>query len=113
MDEDRKNAATNGKRTPLAVAAALIGVNRDTKPTYGVYQTTEISPDGAFLRGPMLLEPDEQVTVELTFEDGTRVRVHATVDRVDRGPEPGLDVRFTEMSKPARAFLRALVDIDA
>lgn len=111
MDKNRKMAEQNGSGRPACkVPAAVIGANRDTEPLYGMYQTTEISEDGAFLQGPMLLEPDERFTLELAFEDGTKVRATARVERVDREPVPGLDVRFTDMSKPARAYLRALVD---
>jgi|GEM_PF-4305452 len=111
MDNDRKTPEQNGSGRPsLEVPAAVIGANRDADPRYGMYQTTEISEEGAFLRGPMLLEPNERFTVELAFEDGTKVRASARVERVDRDPVPGLDVRFTEMSKPARAYLRALLE---
>lgn len=107
MDEDRKIAEQNGsRRAAIDVPAAVIGANRDANPSYGMYQATEISEDGAFLRGPMLLEPNERFTLELAFEDGTRVRADALVERVDLGPVPGLDVRFTDLSQPARAYLR-------
>ncbi len=111
MDENRKIAEQNGsRRSVIEVPASVIGTNRDANPSYGMYQTTEISEDGAFLRGQMLLEPNERFTLELAFEDGTKVRAGALVERVDREPVPGLDVRFTEMSQPARDYLRGLSD---
>ncbi len=73
-------SSQNGVRDAVVVAAA--GGSQ-----YPMFTARELSPTGAVLSGPMLLELGEQVTVEIGFDDGERVRVEATVAEIASGGE--------------------------
>jgi hypothetical protein len=88
---------SNGK----AVTASIAGPDG----SYAMFEAHRIDPRGAFLAGTLLLELDEEFTVELSFADASRLRVRARVDRVQRDVEPGMTVSFSDLSEADRKLL--------
>jgi len=90
MDEHRKES----------LPAALVSTRIEGGPAYAMFQARRVSGDGAFLEGPLLLEPNEVFTVELALPAGDKLRVRARVVRVLAAgtDEAGMDVQFIDLS---------------
>ncbi len=83
----------------IPTAAVVAG---DKPSSYGMFEAQELTAQGAFLVGSLLLELHELVTIELTLVDGSSVRVKARVERVEQGENPGVRVAFTEQGDESR-----------
>lgn len=94
-------------RKPLAARAAVIPARSGGTPAPdAMFEARKISTAGAFLAGTLLLEVDEDFTVELAFDDGATVTTRARVTRVSRGADPGMDVSFLDLPGELEARLR-------
>jgi hypothetical protein len=86
-------------------AAAIVSTRVEGEPCYAMFEAERVTPEGAFLAGPLLLEVQEDFTVELALPDGDKVRTRARVVRVDRGAVPGMDVSFIDLPDEAKRKL--------
>jgi hypothetical protein len=93
--------------SPVSVHAAIVARSDGGAPaaTYLMYDARDVGTAGAFFHGALLLEPDEQVLVQLTFGDGSSLRVQARVERVQEGEDAGMAVSFVELGEADRAVL--------
>jgi hypothetical protein len=80
--------------------AAVITVDNRGEVSYAMYDVLSVDEDRAQLAGPLLLEPGEAVTVELSLPEGRRLRVEARVCTVLEGGEPGIEIQFSNQSHP-------------
>lgn len=96
-------------RTKHTVSAAIVRRRTSAGERYPMFTARDVSADGAFLAGPLLLEPGEELELELESSGGIQVRGHAQVTRVAGGKTPGMFIRFTELSQTATSKLVALV----
>jgi len=78
-------------------AAAIVSTGVDGEPSYAMYEAQQLTGEGAFLTGPLLLEHHEQFTLELALPGGETVRTRARVARVEYGPVVGMAVRFIDL----------------
>lgn len=90
--------------------AAVVSTGVEGEPAYPMYVAESVSPDGAFLAGPLLLEPGERFTVELVLAEGEALRVPARVSRVQQGDAPGMDVAFSDLSEDTKRKLNGRID---
>jgi hypothetical protein len=90
--------------TPLRAGVVIEG----KQGSYEMFEVRALRIDGAQLRGSLLPEVDEELT--LRFGAGvTALELLARVVRVDRGAEPGIEVRFVDVDAGERLQLEALV----
>lgn len=69
-----------------------------SRGSYDMFEIEEISGERAFLRSPLLLEPGEALTLELSFADGSTMKIPAVVETAadgTNGEPPGIRVSFT------------------
>lgn len=88
------------------VSAAVIVEPGSKQSRYLMFEVAEITPEHAILRGPLLLEAGEPLTLELGFGDGTTLQVPVAVDEVLLS-ESEVRVRF-ERSSDSRSIERKL-----
>lgn len=87
-------------------AKAAIVADEDGGGAYKMFEARDLSTEGAFLAGTLLLEEGEEFDVELSFEDEAAVKVRARVTGVQSGGErPGMSVSFTRLEERARKEL--------
>jgi hypothetical protein len=107
VDVNRKPISPAAPKAAQRVVTAAV-VSRDGgAEAFPMFEAVEVTATGAFLAGPMLLEIDEELGLELALGDGAAVRSLARVTRVDRGARPGVHVAFVGMSAAARQQLDA------
>ena len=87
------------------LAATVVSTGMNGTPSYAMYEAERVTPEGAFLTGPLLLEASEAFTVELALPGGDTVRTQARVVRVERGAAVGMAVRFIGLSDDAKRKL--------
>ncbi len=80
------------------VCASVVGASGTS---YAMYDAIQLSVSGAFLRGRIFLELEEEFIVELVRGDAS-VRVRARVDSLDRGETPGMKVTFVGLGSADR-----------
>ncbi|HEY0867011.1 MAG TPA: PilZ domain-containing protein [Fimbriimonas sp.] len=79
-----------------------------------LFEGTDLSPGGTFLRSELLLEPGETVTVEFQVPGAVRpLSAEARIAWVRRFPKPdedaGMGVQFLSMSEEDRALLSSFL----
>ncbi len=79
-------------------ATAIVSTRVDGEPSYAMFEAERVTGEGAFLTGPLLLEAQEDITLELALPGGDSVRTRARVTRVRRGEGAGMDVSFLDLS---------------
>jgi hypothetical protein len=84
-------ARRSKKKGKGAVRSAQI---RAQGTDYEMFEVGEINGEFAFLRGPLVLEAGEPMTLKLTFRDGTELEVEAEVEAAELGDSPGVKVVF-------------------
>lgn len=90
--------------------AALVPAGAKDAPGYRMFEPRELTAEGVFLAGTLLLEPGEEFTIELSFADASSLRVRARVTRLDRGSDPGMAVAFTGLSDSDRQTLKTKLE---
>ena len=78
-------------------SAAVVG--KGNSSPYEMFEVCELSTQGAFFAGSILLEPGESLTLVLKFDDGTRVEVKALVESAQQNGSPGMRVVFKDGHK--------------
>lgn len=68
---------------------------------YAMFEVRELSPGGAVLAGGLLLEMDEELTLDLVLDEDTPVRVRARVVGLLR-ELPAVAVSFAELGERER-----------
>ena len=67
---------------------------------YRMFEALSLGPDGAVLGGGLLLEVNEEVTLELRLPDRSVLRTHARVVEILHGARPAMRVVWTEDGEP-------------
>ena len=73
-----------------------------------MFEAFRLTTEGAFLAGGLLLEVDEEFTVEFDL-DSDKLRILARVAQVCRDDEPGMIVTFVDVSDPDRTRLEQYI----
>jgi hypothetical protein len=100
-------AAGSEDLTMIAAAVVLPGPGRAA--LYGMFEALSVTPDGATLRGGLLLEVNEEVILELRLPDLSAFRARARVVEIvpDVGDErPAMKVEWTAVAEADRHRLR-------
>jgi uncharacterized protein (TIGR02266 family) len=108
MAEQRKS-----KRKPLTVELRI----RDTQDPHAgelVFETLDLSADGAFLRSDLLLEAGDEIEISFRSPKSSRpftlhARVAWAAKVADLKGEPGMGVEFVRLDDRTRRALMALL----
>ncbi len=82
--------------------------NGNTSGAYDMYDLSWIRSEAVFLRGPMLLELEEEFMLRISSSNGASVTVPARVADVRRDEEPGIIVDLFELSPEQRNTLQLI-----
>jgi hypothetical protein len=95
--------AASGEPEPAASRprAELVLAREGGERRYSMFEVRELSPGGAVLQGGLLLEMDEELTMDLVLDEGAPVRVHARVVGLQR-ELPAVEVIFPELGERDR-----------
>jgi hypothetical protein len=99
--ESAQAAAGEPEPTPSRARAELVLGREGGERRYSMFEVRELSPGGAVLEGGLLLEMDEELTMDLVLDDGAPVRVQARVVGLQR-ELPGVEVIFPELGERDR-----------
>jgi len=99
-------AGAGTKKSAAKVSAAVIVEPGSKQSRYLMFEVAELTPQHAVLRGPLLLEAGEPLTLELGFGDGTTLQVPVAVEEVLLG-DSEVRVRF-ERTSDSRSIERKL-----
>ena len=104
---DTRAHARTRVNTPLLVGDARRRAHGSVR-----LDTRDLSPAGAFVVSPLLLEVGEELDVELPLPGLGQVHARARVTRVDLSPDrPGMALSFVDLSdrdlQAVRSFLAA------
>ena len=103
MPKSRKANSTAGA---LPSPSKCVGVTVLKKARrYSMFELLEVSVEGAFLGGKLLLEPGEIVTLELAFDDDRTTELEARVVSAETGDRPGIRVAWSSLTASDRALL--------
>jgi hypothetical protein len=87
-----------------AVSAAVVPGGRGAP--YRMYEALSVSGEGATLRGGLLLEVSEEVTLELGLPGRSPLRARARVVEIVHGKPPAMKVVWTDLPDADRVRLR-------
>lgn len=87
-----------------AVSAAVVPGGRGAP--YLMYEALTVSGEGATLRGGLLLEVSEEVTLELGLPGRSPLRARARVVEIVHGKPPAMKVVWTDLPDADRVRLR-------
>jgi hypothetical protein len=105
---------SSDRDTPPGRAVASVVVTRDDAiAVYPMFEAIRLTTEGAFLAGSLFLEVGEITTLELSWDQGTRVRVQARVISLSRGEEPGMAVVFLELDERERKLIEERATTEA
>ena len=90
----------------LTVEAAVVLPAAGRSGLYGMFEALSLTPEGATLRGGLLLEVNEEVTLELRLPDLSAFRARARVVEIVRGDRPAMKVVWTAVAEADRHRLR-------
>ncbi len=79
----------------LKVEASVVLPAAGQSALYGMFEALSVTPEGATLRGGLLLEVNEEVTIELRLPDLSAFRARARVVEILRGERPAMKVVWT------------------
>ncbi|HKE14115.1 MAG TPA: hypothetical protein VKB80_04610 [Kofleriaceae bacterium] len=102
---DRGGSLASGS-AELRVEAAVILPSAGRTARYGMFEAVSVTPDGATLRGGLLLEVNEEVTLELRLPDLSAFRAEARVVEIVHGDRPAMKVIWTAVAEADRRRLR-------
>ena len=88
-----------------AVPAAVVQPGGRGAP-YRMYEALAVTVEGATLRGGLLLEVSEEVTLELALPDRTALRARARVVEIVHGKPPAMKVVWSGLADADRVRLR-------
>ena len=99
MDAPKREAApaaAAAKQASKGDAIEVLVVSPDAAQgsLYAMFEASDVTIDGARLTGGMLLELDEEITLELLLPERASLRVRATVVEIQRGNAPAMRVSF-------------------
>jgi hypothetical protein len=95
--------AASGEPEPAAPRprAELVLAREGGERRYSMFEVRELSPGGAVLQGGLLLEMDDELTMDLVLDEGAPVRVQARVVGLQR-ELPAVEVIFPELGEGDR-----------
>ncbi|RMH43304.1 MAG: hypothetical protein D6689_05485 [Deltaproteobacteria bacterium] len=95
---------TADRKMPAAIVVPAGGAAGAEPVRYEMFDATEVTAEGARLCGPVLLDVDDVVTLEVGGS-GDAVRVRARVVKVTRDGGGHMDVRFVDVDQDVRRRL--------
>jgi len=84
----------------LRVEAAVVLPAAGRGALYGMFEALSVTAEGATLRGGLLLEVNEEVTLELRLPDLSSFRAHARVVEIMLDEPPAMKVVWTGGERP-------------
>jgi hypothetical protein len=87
---------------PLAIDAAVVLPDSGEGTSYLMFEAVGVTPEGATLRGGLLLEVNEEVTLELRLPDRNAFRARARVVEIVHGRPPAMKVVWTSVHEGDR-----------
>ena len=90
------------------LTAAVVDPSDTDAPPYGMFALERVTVEEAFLAGSIFFEAGEEFTVEIAGGRRGPVRVRAKVVAHERGPRPGMTIRFQGLSAAERDALGEL-----
>jgi len=105
--DEADGASPEGSAAPIE-ASVVAADDSEAATTYQMYEARDLSAEGAFLVGELLLEVGEQVTLQLETDGQPPVRAQARVVRLERGDRIGMAVAFQELGDAERSALESL-----
>ncbi len=79
----------------LKVEASIVLLAAGQSSLYSMFEAMSVTPEGATLRGGLLLEVNEEVTIELRLPDLSAFRARARVVEIVRDERPAMKVVWT------------------
>lgn len=79
----------------LKIEASVVLPAAGQSSLYGMFEALSVTPEGATLRGGLLLEVNEEVTIELRLPDLSAFRARARVVEIVRDERPAMKVIWT------------------
>jgi hypothetical protein len=86
----------------LQVEASVVLSSSGRAVVYEMFEALSVTADGAILRGGLLLEVNEEVTLELRMADLSAFRARARVVEIQQGERPAMRVVWTRVSDADR-----------
>ena len=87
---------------PHAIEAAVVLPDSGEGQSYRMFEAVGVTPEGATLRGGLLLEVNEEVTLELRLPDQNAFRARARVVEIVHGRPPAMKVVWTSAHEGER-----------
>jgi hypothetical protein len=103
---DRGGSLAAGSAELRVEAAVVLPSAAGRTARYGMFEALSVTPDGATLRGGLLLEVNEEVTLELRLPDLSAFRAEARVVEIVHGDRPAMKVIWTAVAEADRHRLR-------
>jgi hypothetical protein len=101
LPESAQGVSDTPEPAPARPHAALVLAHEGGERRYAMFELRELSVRGAVLAGGLLLEMDEELTMELALDEGAPMRVQARVVGLLRDL-PGVEVSFPELGEHDR-----------
>jgi hypothetical protein len=95
-----------GSATLKVEASVVLPAAAGRGAVYGMFEAVSVTPDGATLRGGLLLEVNEEVILELRMPDLSEFRARARVVEIQHGERPVMKVVWTRVADADRHRLR-------
>jgi hypothetical protein len=86
----------------LKIEASVVLPAAGKSELYGMFEALSVTPDGAILRGGLLLEVNEEITIELRLPDLSAFRARARVVEILRDERPAMKVIWTGVGEADR-----------
>jgi hypothetical protein len=86
----------------LAARAAVVLAVAGRAAVYDMFEALSITPEGATLSGGLLLEVNEEATLELRLPDRSAFRARARVVEIVHGDRPAMKVVWTAVAEADR-----------
>lgn len=110
IDQQRNAPAVTGSPAlPAVVVCESNGEPDQEESRYAMFSASELTENGAFLHGSLLLELGETVTLELSVGAG-KVRASARVVALETGQTPGMKVEFASLPDRDRRLIQEQTD---
>lgn len=104
-------ATGEGGASATAPTAVLVAQASDGESTYAMFDVRELAPGGGFLAGALLLEPGEELVLELTLAGEATMRIRGRVVRLEHGDDPGMEVAFSDIGERDRKRIEELAPV--
>jgi hypothetical protein len=98
-------SSTHAAPSRIEAAVVLPVPSSGHASVYGMFDATDVTAEGATLRGGLLLEVNEEVTIELRLADLTRLRALARVVEILHGKPPAMKVVWIRVAEADRHHL--------